>query len=70
MKFTGLGVGKTYKWSCIATSLNPVNPKYETEAKGGDVKTNAAPAPVTVGDSALWSSLFAAVIMIAAVFFY
>lgn len=70
MDFTGLGVGKTYKWACVATSLNPVNPKYTTSMKESTAQTTAAPAPVTVGDSALWSSLFAAIIMIAAVFFY
>jgi len=54
---------------CEATSLNPVNPAFRTNMVKGSTATNAAPV-VSTGDSALWSSLFAAVLMIAAVFFY
>jgi len=64
---TGLEDGKTYDWMCEATSLNPTNPAFRTALVKGTVKTAAA-APT--GDSALWSSLFAAILMIAAVFFY
>jgi len=54
---------------CEATSLSPVNPAFRTDMEKGTAKTNAAPAP-PVGDKTLWSSLFAAILMIAAVFFY
>merc|ERR1712203_727621 len=70
MEFSGLGEGKTYKWACMATSLNPVNPKFTTDMVEGTAATTAASVVVPDGDSALWSSLFAAIIMIAAVFFY
>merc|ERR1712151_1122895 len=68
MSFTGLTAGKTYGWKCEATSMNPVNPQFRTAMESGSVATKVA--PVTGGDSALWSSLFAAILMIAAVFFY
>jgi len=67
--FSGLGEGKTYSWMCEATSLNPIAPQFRTAMEKGTAATSAPP-PVTTGDSALWSSLFAAVLMIAAVFFY
>lgn len=69
MVFSGLNEGATYSWMCEATSLSPVNPAFRTAMSKGTAATNAAP-PVSAGDSALWSSLFAAIIMIAAVFFY
>jgi len=69
MSFTGLDEGKTYEWLCEATSLNPSNPQFRTAMSKGSATTKAAPV-VPAGDSALWSSLFAAVLMIAAVFFY
>jgi len=69
MQFKGLGEGKTYAWMCEATSLNPSNPQFRTAMEKGSASTNAPPV-VETGDSALWSSLFAAVLMIAAVFFY
>jgi hypothetical protein len=65
---TGLEDGKSYKWLCEATSLNPVNPAFRTKMSEGSAKTSDA--KTTSGDSALWSSLFAAILMIAAVFFY
>jgi len=68
--FKNLGEGKTYSWMCEATSLSPSNPAFRTAMSKGSVSTNAAPAPSGSSDSALWSSLFAAVLMIAAVFFY
>lgn len=61
--------GATHKWMCEATSLNPSNPLFRSGITKGDGSANKA-AVVVVGDSALWSSLFAAIIMIAAVFFY
>jgi len=67
--FTGLGEGKTYSWMCEATSLSPSNPAFRTAMEKGSASTNAAPV-VPTGDSSLWSSLFAAILMIAAVFFY
>jgi len=54
---------------CEATSLNPTNPAFRTAMEKGTAATKAAPV-VATGDSALWSSLFAAILMIAAVFFY
>jgi len=54
---------------CEATSLNPTNPAFRTAMTKGTSATDAA-KPVTDGESALWSSLFAAILMIAAVFFY
>jgi len=68
-KFTGLGEGATYGWMCEATSLNPTSPAFRTAMSKGSASTTAA-VVVPTGDSALWSSLFAAVLMIAAVFFY
>jgi len=68
MEFTGLAVGKNYEWMCEATSLNPVSPAFRTAMVKGKAATTAAPEPSS--DSALWSSLFAAILMIAAVFFY
>ena len=67
--FTGLGEGKAYSWMCEATSLNPIAPAFRTAMEKGTSSTTAAPV-VVAGDSTLWSSLFAAVLMIAAVFFY
>merc|ERR1712100_613603 len=69
LKFSGLNEGATYSWMCEATSLSPVNPAFRTAMTKGTAATNPAPV-VPAGDSALWSSLFAAIIMIAAVFFY
>jgi len=67
--FSGLAEGSTYSWMCEATSLSPVNPAFRTAMAKGTAATNAAP-PASTGDSTLWSSLFAAILMIAAVFFY
>merc|ERR1711907_3557 len=67
--FSGLGEGSTYSWMCEATSLNPIAPAFRTAMSKGTAATNAA-APTSTGDSALWSSLFAAILMVAAVFFY
>jgi len=67
--FDGLLEGKTYEWMCEATSLSPSNPSFRTALEKGTVSTNAPPT-VIIGDKALWSSLFAAILMIAAVFFY
>merc|ERR1712151_282111 len=69
MTFSGLAEGKSFGWMCEATSLSPTNPAFRTAMEKGSASTNAPTAPTT-GDSALWSSLFAAVLMIAAVFFY
>merc|ERR1719486_821130 len=63
MSFTGLTAGKTYGWKCEATSMNPVNPQFRTAMESGSIATKAAAVPT--GDSALWSSLFAAILMIA-----
>jgi len=55
----------------VGTSLNPVNPKYTTGlTKDATAQTTTPATPPVKADSALWSSLFAAIIMIAAVFFY
>merc|ERR1712151_524994 len=70
MKFDKLLEGKTYSWLCEATSLAPVNPAFRTSMEKGSAATSPAPVVEEKGDSALWSSLFAAVLMIAAVFFY
>jgi len=67
--FSGLNEGATYGWMCEATSLNPSDPAFRTAMEKGSATTSAAPV-VPASDSALWSSLFAAVLMIAAVFFY
>merc|ERR1711990_414379 len=67
--FSGLAEGSTYSWMCEATSLSPVNLAFNTGLTKGTAATDAAP-PKSTGDSALWSSLFVAIIMIAAVFFY
>jgi len=67
--FSGLGEGKTYSWMCEATSLSPSSPAFRTAMEKGSAATTAAPV-VEKADSALWSSLFAAILMIAAVFFY
>merc|ERR1712138_109027 len=69
LAFSGLGEGKTYSWMCEATSLNPINPAFGTAMSKGTAATSAA-VVVSTGDSALWSSLFAAILMVAAVFFY
>merc|ERR1711990_416142 len=63
LQFSGLGEGKTYSWMCEATSLNPANPAFRTAMEKGSATTNAKPV-VPEGDSALWSSLFAAILMI------
>merc|ERR1712183_49130 len=68
--FSGLAEGKTYSWMCEATSLSPSNPAFRTAMEKGSTATSPAPKVVEKGSSALWSSLFAAVLMIAAVFFY
>jgi len=68
--FSGLAEGKSYSWLCEATSLSPTNPAFRTAMEKGSTATSPAPKPVVAGSSALWSSLFAAVLMIAAVFFY
>jgi len=70
MVFKGLAEGKSYSWMCEATSLSPVNAAFRTAMVKGSTSTTAAAKPTTTGDSALWSSLFAAILMIAAVFFY
>jgi len=67
--FTGLNEGASYSWMCEATSLSPMNPAFRTAMVKGTAKTSPAPV-VPSGDSTLWSSLFAAVLVIAAVFFY
>jgi len=69
MKFDGLSDGKTYDWMCEATSLSPSAPSFRTTMEKGTFKTYVTP-PAPVGDKTLWSSLFAAILMIAAVFFY
>lgn len=69
LAFTGLSAGKSYAWMCEATSLSPSNAQFRTAMVKGTSATAAAPAPVK-GASTLWSSLFAAVLVIAAVFFY
>jgi len=69
MVFSGLAEGKSYSWMCEATSLSPTNPQFRTAMEKGSAATNAA-TPVPTGSNALWSSLFAAILMIAAVFFY
>lgn len=68
-KFESLAEGKAYEWMCEATSLSPVSPAFRTAMEKGTVSTDKAVVP-TVGDKTLWSSLFAAILMIAAVFFY
>jgi len=70
--------GASLDWMCIGTSLNP-NPevaRFKTAEVTGQTSTNPKKsAPVTSGseadsDSALMTSLFAAIIMMVAVFFY
>jgi len=70
MNFAGLLEGKSYKWMCEATSLSPQNPRFRTAMVEGTQATNPAPKVEEKAASALWSSLFAAILMIAAVFFY
>lgn len=71
--------GATLKWACVGTSANPDADlaKFKTTTVSGSTATNPAPAPPAKAtndtgdaDSALMSSLFAAIIMIVAVFFY
>jgi len=71
--------GATLKWACVGTSANPDADlaKFKTTTVSGSTATNPAPAPAPAAtndtgdaDSALMSSLFAAIIMIVAVFFY
>jgi len=69
LAFSNLGEGKTYSYMCEATSLSPSNPAFRTAMEKGTAATLPAEKAPT-GDSALWSSLFAAILMIAAVFFY
>jgi hypothetical protein len=54
---------------CEATSLSPSNPSFRTTLEKGTFKTFLT-VKEEVGDKVLWSSLFAAILMIAAVFFY
>jgi len=68
-EFTELGEGKTHDFMCEATSMNPNNPAFRSGITKGSGKTTA-PVVEPVADSTLMSSLFAAIIMIAAVFFY
>jgi len=68
-EFASLSEGTSYSWMCEATSLNPTNPAFRTAMEKGSASTNAKKVEPKA-DSALWSSLFAAVLMIAAVFFY
>lgn len=70
MEFAGLLEGKSYEWMCEATSLVANNAAFRTSMEKGKSSTAAAPKVEEKGDSALWSSLFAAILMIAAVFFY
>lgn len=44
--------------------------EFATKPMGGDATTSKAPVVTPVGSSALWSSLMAAFVMIAAIFFY
>lgn len=71
--------GETLKWACVGTSANPDADKarFKTTTVSGSTATNPAPAPPATktndtddSQSALMSSLFAAIIMIVAVFFY
>lgn len=71
--------GATLKWACVGTSANPDADlaKFKTTTVSGSTATNPKPAPpavstndTTEADSTLMSSLFAAIIMIVAVFFY
>jgi len=71
--------GETLKWACVGTSANPDADlaRFKTTTVSGSTATNPAPAPPAVktndtddSQSALMSSLFAAIIMIVAVFFY
>jgi len=70
--------GASLEWMCIGTSLNPNAEiaRFKTEEVTGQTSTNPKKAaPVTSGseadsDSALMTSLFAAIIMMVAVFFY
>ena len=72
LTFSGLSEGKKYAWGCVATSMNPnlMLAEFATAAVGGDSTTTTTPPAKPAGSSALWSSLIAAFIMIAAVFFY
>jgi len=61
-----------YGWGCQATSLNPdaKAAAFRSTAVGGSATTAKTPVVAPSGDSALWSSFFAAIIMIVGVFFY
>jgi len=71
LKFSGSENTK-YGWGCQATSLNPnaVGAAFKSKAVGGYATTTKAAVVASTGDSALWSSFFAAIIMIVGVFFY
>lgn len=68
--FSELLVGKTYGWLCEATSLSPSAPAFRTAMERGSATTSPAPKVEEKGSSALWSSLFAAVLLVVTVFFY
>ena len=72
LKFTGVAEDSKYGWGCQATSLNPdaKSAVFKSQAVGGFATTAKTPAPPASGDAALWSSFFAAIIMIVGVFFY
>merc|ERR1712060_167518 len=67
--------GATLKWACVGTSANPDADlaKFKTTTVSGSTATNPAPPAKSTNDtgdagSALMSSLFAAIVMIVAVF--
>merc|ERR1711937_561478 len=70
--------GASLDWMCVGTSLNPNADvaRFETVVVTGSTSTNPPPAPPVSSasdgdsDSALMTSLFAAIIMMVAVFFY
>jgi hypothetical protein len=61
-----------YGWGCQATSLNPNadNAAFKSKALGGYTTTAKVAVVATTGDSVLWSSFFAMIIMVVGVFFY
>jgi hypothetical protein len=71
MKFSADQNSK-YGWGCQATSLNPNadNAAFKSKALGGYTTTAKVAVVATTGDSVLWSSFFAMIIMVVGVFFY
>lgn len=63
--------GRVYDWSCVATSVNPnmLFALYSTEVVSGTVESDVS-VPEGSGMSTLFSSIFTALFMLIAAFYY